>query len=377
MKATRLRGGAARVACLTVAMGLFVATGVWAGNVLEVGPGHAYATIQAAVNAAQPGDAIRVYPSTYPESVLVSKSHVSILAEGDGVVVGPPPQGGQPCFGVAADGVVIQGFDLTGTNCAPAIGFVGSYNRFSGNRIYGLTCPGVNALACRAPNGGSNYNVIQDNDITQADLGIILGSDAKNAVNKGNAIVGNHVHGVGAVGIAVYNAVATTIIGNVIEGIPFGMGISLGTLGGRLPQHSHVVTGNRILNVAEGGIGVFADKPATLTDVFIGFNQISSTGGWGILLQKEDGAQLTGCMVSGNDIRETDTMGIVIDHGVSKSTVQGNLTLNNGQSGIVVAGKHNTMDANTSLGNSGYDLDNRGKDNRWRDNVYQTCSWAR
>ena len=268
--------GRAQASLLAFAMVCLAAVGSWAGNVLEVGPGQTYATIQAAVDAAQPGDAIRVHPSTYPESVTVTKSHVSILAEGDGVVVGPPPAAGKACFELKADGVVIHGFSLTGTNCAPAIRFEGSYNRFSSNSIYGLTCPGVNGLACRAPKGGSNYNVIQDNDVTDADLGIVVGSDALNTVNKGNAITGNHVHGVGAVGIVVYNATETTIEGNVIEGVAFGMGISLSTLGGKVPQHSHVVAANKISYTAGDGIDIFADQTCSLAKVVVSNNEIVS-----------------------------------------------------------------------------------------------------
>jgi hypothetical protein len=370
------RAGVATV-CLALAVGLFVTESAWAGHVLEVGPGHAYATIQAAANAAQSGDAVLVYPATYPESVSVTKNHVSFIAQGAGVVVGPPPDGNKACFDVQADGVVIDGFSLTGTICAPAIGFVGSYNRFSNNRIYGLVCPGVNAMECRAPNGGSNYNVIQNNNITQADLGIVVGSDAKNAVNKGNAIIGNTIFNMGTVGIAVYNAVDTTITANVIDGVSYGMGISIGTAPGKLPQHSYMVTGNTLDNVAEGGIGVFADKPAELTDVFLGFNRISSSAGFGILLQEHEGGKLAACSISGNDVRMAADAGIDLDAGVNKNTVEGNLTLDNGQYGIVVAGKNNKISSNTSVGNSVADLDDQGKDNRWKDNVYQTSSWSR
>src|SRR3990167_10067719 len=38
---------------------------------LEVGVGRAYSTIQAAVNAAQAGDTVLVYPGTYNESVSI------------------------------------------------------------------------------------------------------------------------------------------------------------------------------------------------------------------------------------------------------------------------------------------------------------------
>ncbi len=47
---------------------------------LHVGSGQAYATIQAAVNAASPGDTIKIHPGTYHETVTVSKNGLTIEA---------------------------------------------------------------------------------------------------------------------------------------------------------------------------------------------------------------------------------------------------------------------------------------------------------
>ena len=146
-------------------------------NVLRVGPGQAFSKIQDAVDAARPGDTVLVYPSTYRESVSVTKNHLSIVAQGSGVVVNPSPVQKVACFEVKADHVVIQGFDLTGAFMAPGIRFEGSHNEFSGNHIYGLGAFGVNALSCRDPNGGSDHNLIADNEITGADLGIVVGGE--------------------------------------------------------------------------------------------------------------------------------------------------------------------------------------------------------
>lgn len=46
--------------------------------ILEVGSGEPFATIQGAVNAAAPGDTIRVAPGTYAESVVVNKSPLTL-----------------------------------------------------------------------------------------------------------------------------------------------------------------------------------------------------------------------------------------------------------------------------------------------------------
>lgn len=346
-----------------------------AGAVLRVGPGQTFATVQAAVDASESGDTVLVYPSDYPESVLVSKSDLTLAAQAPGTTVGPPPNMGQACFEVKADGVVIQGFDLTGSNCAPAIRFEGSLNRFADNRIFSLTCPGVNAIACRAPDGGSNDNIIENNDITQADLGIVIGSDSKVAVNKRNIVRGNHIHGVYASAIAIYNGIACEVTGNTIEGVDSGLGISIATSGSKTPQHSHLVAGNAILGATECGIGLFSDGAGALTKVTVSNNSLDSPGEFGIVLQKDPGARLAENVLSANRISRAAEAGILLDTGVNQNRVESNLVLACEGDGIRTLGNRNRVRANASLDNEGTDLVDGGRGNAWKDNTYETASW--
>ncbi len=368
-----------RVVLLSFTVVCCAAVGAWPQAVLRVGPGQQYMTIQSAVDAARTGDAILVYPSTYEESVSVKKNGLRLVAQGDGVTVGPPPAGNKACFEVRADGIMIQGFNLTGTLCAAAIDFVGSYNRFSSNHIFGLTCPGVNALACRAPNGGANFNVIENNDVTQADLGIVVGSDSETAINKGNIIIGNYVHDVESVGVVVYNGTETTVAGNIIEEIPYGLGISI-IAQNNVAQFGHVVTGNKISNTAKGGVGVFADQPASLSKVTVSYNDIVFPGPFGIGLQRDSGADLAYNVISGNYVSKADEIGIIVgigDTGVNNNKLDSNLVFDNMLYGVFVQGNHNKITSNTALGNNTYDLIDNGRGNRWKDNVYETCSWCK
>lgn len=50
-------------------------------NVLKVGPGQPYATIQSAINAAVTGDTVKVLPGTYDEVISITKD---IVVEGSG-----------------------------------------------------------------------------------------------------------------------------------------------------------------------------------------------------------------------------------------------------------------------------------------------------
>lgn len=64
-----------------------------AGDVLRVGPGQTFATIQAAVDAAGPGDYIEVQPGSYPRFTVTNKS-LTIAPSGTAFAVTPAP--GQP-----------------------------------------------------------------------------------------------------------------------------------------------------------------------------------------------------------------------------------------------------------------------------------------
>ncbi len=49
---------------------------------LNVGPGETYPTIQAAINAASPGDVINVAAGTYSESNIIVNKSVQIIGSG-------------------------------------------------------------------------------------------------------------------------------------------------------------------------------------------------------------------------------------------------------------------------------------------------------
>lgn len=90
---------------------------------LRVGPTRTHKTIQAAVDAASPGDRIRVDDGVYRERVTVSTPRLTLLASG-AVLDGTPERqvpakrdfrGFLPAnLTISADGVVVQGFVVTG-----------------------------------------------------------------------------------------------------------------------------------------------------------------------------------------------------------------------------------------------------------------------
>ncbi len=114
------------LALLLAAIGLATAPPVYA-DVLEVGPGKTYATIQAAVNAANTDDEIHVYPGIYEESVDLSQMDpdgniILITVDDTGiplsstVAVSPTVGAAFHTSAVFAGNVVIHGFIVRSPN---------------------------------------------------------------------------------------------------------------------------------------------------------------------------------------------------------------------------------------------------------------------
>ena len=91
-----------------------------------------FATIQAAVDAADEGDKIRVLPGTYTESVTIDKDNLEIKASNELAAIVNPASGGNFVFFVdGAQNVKIEGFEVSG----------------AGDDVT-ITVPGKGAQAC-------------------------------------------------------------------------------------------------------------------------------------------------------------------------------------------------------------------------------------
>jgi hypothetical protein len=388
------------IAALTITMPGAVSA---KGNILRVGPGQEYTTIQEAVNVAKQGSTILVYPDTYNEAVSVTTNNLQILAQAEGVVVVPP---GQPAgFQVNADHVTIQGFEIGyGADCAPGIDFEGSHNTFADNYIYlNASCIGVNALVCRDQDGGSDFNTIERNTINQADLGIVMVASTDEAINRGNVIRDNTLLAVAADPIAVGNGAGFRISGNNIEGSPFGICIAVGTLGpNQVAQGQHRIFNNTMEYCAQNGISLYAWPGTVLTHNYITNNTIQNCSGDCLALEAGSEAVLTHNHVMSNTVSLSESNGVLLsgdqDATVSNNLILGNLIYHNLQNGIFLApgANHNRIlnnevqtnnvagisvagDNNLIVGNWAWnntlDLEDLGVGNRWRNNTYDTSNW--
>jgi parallel beta-helix repeat protein len=82
-------------------------------NALTVGTGQ-YTTIQAAVNAAQPGDTVLIPPGTYSENVLVNKSLTIKSSAGAATTIVTAAVPSSDVFLLSGSGIRVEGLTLTG-----------------------------------------------------------------------------------------------------------------------------------------------------------------------------------------------------------------------------------------------------------------------
>jgi parallel beta-helix repeat protein len=192
-------------------------------HVLDVRQGdpHArYQTIQAAVEAARPGDEVRVSSGTYREAVRVTTPGLTIDgAPGAQVVIANPGGAddgvtaagapGAPLDGFTLAGVTLRGFDGDGAFLLAVRGFVLRDVRAEGNALYGLyPLLSSRGLIERCVASGSD------------DSGIYVGQSADVAV-RGDVAYGN------VNGIEVENSSGVRVAGNVVFGNTVGILVDL------------------------------------------------------------------------------------------------------------------------------------------------------
>jgi nitrous oxidase accessory protein len=168
-----------------------------------------YSTIQAAVDAADPGDTIVVAPGVYPESVTVEKSlSITGLDKSTTIVDG---SGGGYAFSLSADGVTIRGFTLR--DCSN-YGVLASY---SGNHTIDDNIFRNNAYGVYLSNSPSPNNIVNNTFLENGLIGI------KTAYSDGNTMGYNYISG-GQYGIKVDDeSQFNTIANNTIDGTSHGI----------------------------------------------------------------------------------------------------------------------------------------------------------
>jgi parallel beta-helix repeat protein len=203
-----------------------------AGPPAGASPGHVIVvtgSIQAAVDAARPGDTVLVPPGRYDDGVVVDKSDITIRGSRAAVIdarghrygiqvgtgrIAPGPDGQPACparslHGITVDGLTIRDADDIGLFMIGVDGFRIAHGRYVDNDEYGPF------PVC------SSNGVIESNDVSGTDdAGIYVGDDVAVTVRN------NHAHGC-AIGVEIENSLHSTVRGNALTGNTVGMLVSL------------------------------------------------------------------------------------------------------------------------------------------------------
>ena len=224
-----------RLTCVVlVAAGMLLGLPVLAGAAtIEVGPGQ---SIQAAVDAASPGDTILVKAGTYKERVVVTKSDLTIQGQ-DAVLGAPteaPPPG--PCSdpenpssvdGFCVSGVIdpttftvttyvenvtITGFQVSGFTGSGIIAFGAMNATFQSNRTVDNGEYGIAAFL------STGTKVLLNSTARSAEAGIYIGSSP-----EARALVDGNISTDNGFGIFVRDALRGTIRNNRVTGNCLGV----------------------------------------------------------------------------------------------------------------------------------------------------------
>ena len=184
-------------------------------------PDSDYTSIQSAVNNANDGDTILIYPGTYMENVDVHKELIIISKSGDpGDTIVQADNPDDHVFHVNANNVTISGFNVTG-------GYYGIYfdnvqhNRISNNRLSNNT-DGINLW--HSCNNDLSNNIVKSNKR----YGIYLFSSCNNNDLVNNTAYANNI------GIDLLDSSSNVLKNNAMFNNTHNFGVRIGTRDGNM-----------------------------------------------------------------------------------------------------------------------------------------------
>jgi nitrous oxidase accessory protein NosD len=256
--------------CLAVAT-LWVPRSVQAASVLHV-PGD-YSTIQAAIDAAVPGDTVLVAPGTYVERIRIYAKEITVESSGGpDVTTIDGNETGTVAWIYAAPGEApaLRGFTITGGYAFGDPGGVlvaGGPALIEGNRIVDNVGGGVWAEFSEA--SIHDNTIAMNRTLGSGSFGggiLILGSGTVNV--RGNRITDNTADSMGG-GIDLYSAGPAVVASNVITGNSaiWGGGIHAGNATDA-QIYNNLVAGNSAL--WGGGIGYEARAGRVTNNTIVG-----------------------------------------------------------------------------------------------------------
>ena len=302
-------------------------TGASAADITVCASGCDYTTIQAAVDAANPGDTIIVHDGTYTENVLVNKRLTIQSLNGALLTTVQAASASDHVFNVTADHVTISGFTVTGaaTNSA------------------GIYLYHVNNCTISNNTASDNYE------------GIRLTSC------NDNTLTGNTAYSNSYSGIWLSSSSNNTLTNNTASNTTRGIRLYFSS-------NNNTLTGNTANSNDFFGIRLYSSSYNSLTGNTANSNDLS-----GIHLDSSSYNTLTG-----NTATSNNQSGIALAQSSTYNTLTGNTASNNTYSGIVLtySSTNNTLIDNTvsdnangisTIWSSNYNTiaNNTANSNRW------------
>ena len=201
---------------------------------LHVGRADGYKTIQDAVNAATPGDAVIVAPGTYVENVFVNKPLTIRSSDGAASTIVQAAAANNNVFSLTGTDIRIDGFTIVGLHGSSGVGINNASRCVVTNNIIYANIRGVYLQS-------STDNEVSNNNLTNNGYGVYLDYSSNNTISnnvatyeKGmpdgsalgdgifmdnsasNTISNNDLSNNHAFGISLYESSNNTIVGNVI-----------------------------------------------------------------------------------------------------------------------------------------------------------------
>jgi parallel beta-helix repeat protein len=199
---------------------------------LTVGSGRAFAHIQDAVNAARPGDTILVAPGTYAEQIGIGmgKDNLRLVAQGTGaenVVIAAPSTGSGALVDIAAQGVVVQGFQLNGLNQSNIFYGINIHRGGSasivhnhithlqgGDGIYAVTTGDVSILDNRIDDYNKDGILVKGGAKVIIEHNVVVGAGPVGTVAQNGIQIGDDSSEQVASALVVYNLVSGNVYTN-------------------------------------------------------------------------------------------------------------------------------------------------------------------
>ncbi len=352
------------VRCLSVAALLFFALGSVSANAAEIRvddnnaecPTAAFNTIQAAVNAANPGDTIRVCPGTYPEQVTITKP---LIVRGDNLVTVTSPSGGvvantSSTFGdfptaaiilventerVTIENITVDGAgngigdcatDIIGIyyrNASGTINFAAVKNIKAGDDDSLLGCQSGQAVSVQTSAGRTSSLTVQNSSIHDyAKTGILANEPGTSLTAKNNFVMGiGPTDDIAQNGIQVaFGATGTVDSNNIINHI-----YSLCT-----DASTDCFSSSGIIVASDRSDSAAVTRNLRIQNNTVGKNQV------GIFITDGDRNQVLSNRVFDNDVYDG------INVAGNNNNVQRNSVFNSDRSAIFVLGNNNIVSRN-------------------------------